>query len=94
MVELKSCPFCGGEVIPYHAQSDELQVDFGYRFFCKNNCCMQVKFYPTIEKATEDWNKRVSQESYRVPSKEEYRDMFSLPKQHAGYKKRECDNNG
>lgn len=56
--ELKRCPFCGGEVVEHHACSEELGVDYGYRFFCKNQCCMQVKFYRTKEEAAEAWNRR------------------------------------
>ena len=58
MPELKPCPFCGGECYPFHAKSEELGIDLGYRFFCKNNCCMQVKFYKTQEEAAEAWNGR------------------------------------
>lgn len=58
MIEMKPCPFCGGEVVRFHAKSDELQLDLGYRFFCKNNCCMQVCFYPSEEEAAEAWNRR------------------------------------
>ena len=56
--ELKPCPFCGGEVVPFHAKSDSPPIDLGWRFFCKNNCCMQVKFYKTYEEAVDDWNER------------------------------------
>lgn len=93
-MELKHCPFCGGEVVPFHAKSDELQIDFGYRFFCKNNCCMQVKFYPTKELAAQDWNKRVSQVNLRVPSEEEWMERFCTPKQFEGYKNRKEMKNG
>lgn len=60
MEELKPCPFCGGDVVPFHAKSDEFNIDLGYRFFCHNNCCMQVKFYKTMEEAIEAWNRRVN----------------------------------
>ena len=59
MTKFETCPFCGGNVVPFHAKTDELNIDLGYRFFCINNCCMQVRFYKTIEEATEAWNKRV-----------------------------------
>lgn len=58
---LAPCPFCGGEVIPHHAATildDGTAVDYGYRFFCKNGCCMQTKFYDDYEKARKAWNTR------------------------------------
>ncbi len=58
-MELKPCPFCGGKVVEYHAKSENPAIDLGYRFFCANNCCMQVRFYETKKLAAKDWNKRV-----------------------------------
>lgn len=58
-METNHCPFCGGKVIEWHAKSENPPIDLGYRFFCANNCCMQVKFYNTKEEATKAWNTRV-----------------------------------
>lgn len=66
MGDLRPCPFCGGEVVPFHAKSDELQIDLGYRFFCKNDCCMQVRFYKTKQEAVEAWNTRIDYEGEKL----------------------------
>lgn len=66
MGDLRPCPFCGGEVVPFHAKSDELQMDLGYRFFCKNDCCMQVRFYKTKQEAVAAWNTRIDYEGEKT----------------------------
>lgn len=56
-IELKPCPFCGGEAVFVSTCEvpDENQRGF-YR--CENMCCEQC-YIQNKEEATKDWNWRV-----------------------------------
>ena len=62
-VELKPCPFCGGqniEVLKEKQDLDDLSFPF-YAFVCncnKGGCGASSGYYPTLEKAIEAWNRR------------------------------------
>lgn len=65
MMELKPCPFCGGEAI-----LDNGGVRYGeYKYECKNNFCqasymLGAIFYTEFE-ARQAWNRRVTDEPKR-----------------------------
>lgn len=64
MIELKPCPFCGGEakLISYHAS---MWIDNPTDSFvkCKDCGATTIHYFPTEEKAIEAWNRRAEHES-------------------------------
>lgn len=62
-VELKLCPFCGGQNIDILKESPSLgDLSFSfYAFVCdirKGGCGASSGYYLTLEKAIEAWNRR------------------------------------
>lgn len=55
MIELKPCPFCGGEA--------KIHVGYDHSYVrCENQeCLVKTRRYDSIEKATDAWNRRVSE---------------------------------
>lgn len=56
MVELKPCPFCGGDAA-IHSSGNVWPKEY-FRVLCKKVCCTQAKFFDTPEEASEAWNRR------------------------------------
>lgn len=57
-VELKPCPFCGGDATLYHYRHDRTAYQtHKYTVECPT-CGASVPFYNTEEKALEIWNRR------------------------------------
>ena len=57
VIELKHCPFCGGEAHMHNAS--EFLGYAAFRVICKNSCCMQSGFAESAKEAAENWNNRV-----------------------------------
>lgn len=60
MINLKKCPFCGGDAEIFNT-GNYWQKTF-YGIHCKKFCCMQAKFYSSEIVAAEAWNRRASDE--------------------------------
>lgn len=62
MIELKPCPFCGGE-----ARAGEYNGGFGY-VGCAGGACRMSPHafgFPSVEDAAEAWNRRAARERLR-----------------------------
>ena len=55
MIDLKPCPFCGGEAEKFSWQYDSYRHTF--KIFCKN-CGVATENLPTEKEAIEIWNRR------------------------------------
>ncbi|MBR2408940.1 MAG: Lar family restriction alleviation protein [Lachnospiraceae bacterium] len=77
MAELKSCPFCGGEVKIIPEQVDARTV--AYNFVCQNgDCCANVYFdYSNKEESIEAWNTRKPMEA-KVAELEVLHDLVNM----------------
>ena len=60
MIELKHCPFCGGEAKICDMDSDKLKI-----VACVN-CQIHSRLFLTESEATEAWNRRVKHEAKSV----------------------------
>lgn len=61
MINLKKCPFCGGDAEIF-STGDYLKKTF-YRIHCKKFCCLQVNFYSSKIAAVEAWNRRANDDT-------------------------------
>lgn len=52
MIELKPCPFCGGDVDLVH-ENDYVSISCG-------QCGIMTDFYPSADALSDVWNSRVS----------------------------------
>lgn len=58
MIDLKPCPFCGGEAMIVEHTFYELNPTYG--IYCKNCEAKTRQFYKTEEDAAEAWNRRAN----------------------------------
>lgn len=56
-IELKPCPFCGGEAIRLSDFDDEYERVYLESVHCRN-CHARVAWQETVEEAIEAWNTR------------------------------------
>lgn len=64
MIELKPCPFCGGEPTIRALAETANSKAVNYILCLNDNCSVQpsmMKTYSTLEEAIEAWNGRVSE---------------------------------
>lgn len=63
-IELKPCPFCGGEASIHEIKEDFLGLGWkikGYAIFCKS-CRASTEYDTNRNKVTEKWNRRTQKD--------------------------------
>lgn len=60
MDKLKRCPFCGGEAKVHKMKVNFMYEEWAYSIYCYE-CQAQVRYTNTLNKAIEEWNKRIKE---------------------------------